>query len=100
MKNSDVTFNNPQDIVKIFGVVQSNFQSILLNFISVAQIINSEKKVNNKLMSGTDKISSFLVKDLITILASPLKYIFNLIIKTNVFLWKLYQFLKKVTQIL
>jgi hypothetical protein len=96
---------DPKDIVdkfagyfsKSFMVNNKNQQSnqrptelvnknvLYLNDISDDDVQKAIKKLKNSQTAGPDQIPSFLLCDCKTIFSSPLKIIFNLIIKTSVF---------------
>ncbi|VEN35101.1 unnamed protein product [Callosobruchus maculatus] len=117
MRMEGSVFENEQDIVDAFGRYFSsvynipnvtladdlpqkyfNQPAITITTITEADVINSSKKLKNKLIIGPDQIPSFLIKDCIFPLLQPLLYIYNLILKTNTFpqAWKL----AKITPVL
>lgn len=100
-------FESPQGIVDAFSsffssvYIQSDSntieeypcllnKTILIKFISENEIIEASKKLKNKLTAGCDNIPSFFVKDCICVLAKPLSFIFNSILKSCKYpnIWK------------
>lgn len=79
-QNLNITVDN-------FNLLQRN---IAINEITEDDIIMASKKLKNKMTSGVDNCPSFLVKDCINVLATPLCYIFNLILTTETYpeIWK------------
>lgn len=98
-------FNNPSDIVESFKKyfhsvflqsnntfdasrnfdIDINMPTISINGFSEIEIINSIKKLKNKMTCGPDLIPSFFVKDCAQVLAYPLQTIFNLSLRLGIF---------------
>ncbi|GJQ83049.1 hypothetical protein Trydic_g20063 [Trypoxylus dichotomus] len=62
-----------------------------VNILSESDILSAIKSLKNKLTSGCDQVSSFVLKDFSLIFLRPLLSIFNLILRTSTFpeRWKL-----------
>lgn len=69
------------------GECRSNLPSFLVN---CDDIVEASKRMKCNFVSGPDSIPAFFVVDCVSCLSSPLKYLFNLILKTTVYpeCWK------------
>jgi hypothetical protein len=77
-----VNNKNQQSNQHLTELVNKNV--LYLNDISDDDVQKAIKNLKNNQTSGPDQIPSFLLCDCKTILSSPLKTIFNLIVKTSV----------------
>ena len=107
LRDGDLEFTTSQDIVNafsnffksVFNESNSSYEykpSIIINKtvnlqqINETNIINASKRLKNKLTAGVDQVPSFVVKDCIGAMASPLCYLFNLSVTQGYFpsCWK------------
>lgn len=104
---NNITHDTPQSVVDGFAsffsdvylqsdpshkipLLSLNNAHVHIKPITDEDIINAAKKLKNKLTSGVDNVPSFIVKDCIYAFVTPLRFLFNLILRTGIYpdIWK------------